>query len=234
MEGILEFARGPLFRLTFALMVLGLLRLFMLDIWGIIEAYRKAADKAMPWRLTAFRALEWLVPLTRLFNNRPVYSVISILFHIGLIVTPIFLYAHVDLWRGALGFGWVTLPKTVADILTVVAVVTAILLFIGRVAYTASRAISRKQDYLWPLLLAVPFATGFVCANLSISAGAYQWFMLIHILSAEVIFVAIPFTKIAHCVLQPLGAFVGMVAWRFPEETDVEVCTTLNKKGAPV
>ena len=234
MEGFLAFAKGPLFRLTFALMVLGLLRVFMLDIWGIIEAYRKSADKNIPWGLTVSRTLEWIIPLKRLFHNRPVYSVISIFFHIGLIITPLFLYAHVALWREGLGFGWFTLSKGAADVLTVVAVVTALLLFIGRLANEASRSISRKQDILWPLVLSLPFVTGFICANGAVSAAAYQWFMLVHILSAELVFVLIPFTKIAHCVLQPLGAVIGMIAWRFPEETDETVCTTLNKKGAPV
>jgi nitrate reductase gamma subunit len=234
LEAILEFAQGPLFRLTFALMVLGLLRILFLDIWGIAEAYGKAADKKVPWRLTFSRTVEWLVPIKRLLHNRPVYSVVSILFHVGLILVPIFLYAHVELWRSGLGFGWPTLPKVWADWLTILTVATALMLLIGRIGSAASRFLSRKQDYAWPIILMVPFATGYVCANMGISAGAYQWFMLIHVLSAEVIFVLIPFTKIAHCVLQPLGSVVSAIAWRFPPETDDEVCSTLNKKGAPV
>jgi hypothetical protein len=49
-ETLLDFARGPLFRLTFALMALGLLRILLLDIIGAIEAYRRAGDKTVQWK----------------------------------------------------------------------------------------------------------------------------------------------------------------------------------------
>jgi len=110
MEAWLEFSKGPLFRLCFAVMVLGLIRIFFLDIWGIYKAYRKAGDKTMPWKLIISRGLEWLIPVKRVGHNRPVYSIISILFHIGLLIVPLFLFAHVQLWKESLGFGWITLP----------------------------------------------------------------------------------------------------------------------------
>jgi nitrate reductase gamma subunit len=234
MEALLNFARGPLFRLTFALMMLGLLRILVLDVWSVINSYRKAGDKSMPWRLVIRRTLQWLAPFNRVFNNRPVYSMLSILFHVGLILVPVFLYAHVLLWEKAIGISWSTLPKTVADVLTVSTIVTAILLFIGRVANRSSSFLSRKQDYLWPLLLMIPFASGFICANFAVSPSIYQIFMLIHILSGELIFLLIPFTKIAHCVLMPLSQLICTLAWKFPPETDDDICTTLNKKGARV
>ena len=80
----------------------------------------------------------------------------------------------------------------------------------------------------------MPFVTGYVCANLGVSAGVYRACMLVHILSGELIFVLLPFTKIAHCVLMPLSQMVGTLAWKFPAAVDEDVTTTLNKKGAPV
>ena len=58
--------------------------------------------------------------------------------------------------------------------------------------------------------------------------------MLIHVYAGNLIMVMIPFTKIAHCVLMPLSQFISNLAWKFPAGTDDDVCTTLNKKGAPV
>ena len=234
MEALLGFAKGPLFRLTFAIMVLGLLRILFLDLVGMYEAYRKAGDKSIPWKLTISRTLQWLFPVKRVINHRPLYSIFAILFHVGLIVTPLFLYAHVQLWKSGLGFGWFTLSHELADVLTLLTIGGGLAIFIGRVAFEKSRALSRKQDYLWPLLLIVPFITGIICANATISPKVYDVTMLIHIFSAELIFVALPFTKIAHCVLQPLSQLVGVLAWKFPAEVDDDVCTTLNKKGAPV
>lgn len=234
MDAVLDFARGPLFRFTFAIMMLGLLRLLILDIVGTVEAYRRAGDKTMPWRLVIRRSLAWFIPVNRVFHNRPVYSLFSILFHVGLILVPIFLYAHIQLWAGEVGISWRALPEIAADILTINTVAFALLLFIGRVSKRTSSFLSRRQDYFWPLLLSVPFITGFICANLGVGLTAYRIFMLVHVLSAELIFVLIPFTKIAHCVLMPLSQLVCTMGWKFPPDTDDKICTTLDKKGAPV
>ncbi len=234
MDALLDFARGPLFRFSFAILVLGLLRILILDIWGIIEALRKTDDKKIPWKLVSIRTLEWFVPVRKVFSNRPIYSSLSILFHVGLLLVPIFLYAHISLWKGTVGFGWPALPKLWADILTLLAIGTALALFTGRIISKTSSFLSRKQDYLWPLILVIPFLTGFICANAGVSPVLYRICMLTHILSAEIIFVLIPFTKIAHCIIMPLSQLVATIAWKFPPETDEAVCTTLNKKGAPV
>ncbi|MEJ2495026.1 MAG: hypothetical protein P8Y79_11945 [Ignavibacteriaceae bacterium] len=234
MESWLEFARGPLFRLSFAILILGLLRILFLDIWGAYKAYRKAGDKSMPWKLILNRSMEWLFPVKRVAHNRPVYSIFSILFHIGLILVPVFLFAHVKLWERSVGISWMTLPYNLAYWLTVSTIVFAIALIIGRIFNKSSSFISRKQDYLWPVLLLIPFITGFVCANLNVDPKSYQFFMLMHVLSGDLIFVLIPFTKIAHCVLMPLSQVVCTLAWKFPPNTDEDICTTLNKKGAPV
>lgn len=234
MEGLLEFARGPLFRFSLAVMLLGLARVILLDLSAAYMAWRRAGDKTIPWNWIIRRTLMWFFPVNRIFASRPVYSLYSILFHVGLLLVPIFLYAHVELWRGAIGFGWWTLPKGVADWLTMATIVFGLLLVISRIASQSSRFLSRKQDFLWPIILLFPFVTGYICANTGVGPSAYQFFMLVHILSAEAIFILLPFTKIAHCVLMPMSQFISALAWKFPPETDEDICTTLNKKGAPV
>jgi len=133
-----------------------------------------------------------------------------------------------------LGFGWPALPKVWADWLTLLTIATAAGLLIGRISSRASRFISRKQDFLWPVLLLIPFISGYACANLSVAPKLYQFLMLLHVLSAQLIFVLLPFTKIAHCVLMPLSQLISALAWKFPPDTDDDICTTLGKKGAPV
>ena len=234
MESFLNFARGPLFRLCFAVMILGLIRIFYLDIWGAFKAYRKAGDKRMPWKLIISRGMEWLFPVKRIAHNRPVYSLLSVLFHVGLLLVPIFLFAHVQLWKASIGIGWITLPYQAAYWLTLSTIVFAFSLFLGRLFSKSASFISRKQDYFWPLLLLIPFLTGFVCAHLNVNPQTYQTYMLIHVLAGDLIFVLIPFTKIAHCVLMPLSQIICTLAWKFPPDTDDAISTTLNKKGVPV
>ncbi len=237
MEAWLEFARGPLFRFTFGLCLLGLLRNIVLAVWSIGRAYHKAGDKQLPWALIRQRTIRWLFPFQLSRKNRFFYSICSILFHIGLILVPIFLFAHLRLWESAFGIGWLTrfaLPKLFADILTVTTIITAMILFFGRVGSSASRVISSTQDILWPILLMLPFISGLLCAYPTFDPLNYHTMMLIHILSAELIFVLLPFTKIAHCVLVPFSHLVSELGWRFPRTAGRDVDITLGKQGQPL
>jgi nitrate reductase gamma subunit len=234
MESLLEFSKGPLFRLCFSIMILGLIRILFIDIRGAVIAYRKAGDKTMPWNLIFRRSLEWIFPIKRLGRNRPLYSILSVLFHIGLLITPIFLFAHIQLWKEGIGISWPALSYNWAYFLTSLTIISGAALFFGRVFSKSSSFLSRKQDYFWPLLLLIPFVTGYLCAHMNVNPKFYQVFMLIHILSGNLIFILIPFTKIAHCVLMPLSQVICILAWKFPPDTDDVVCTTLNKKGDPV
>lgn len=233
MESWIEFGRGPLFRLAFALMVLGLLRIVVFTVVGVIEAYRRNSDKILNWREIVIQTIEWLLPVRRLWRRRPVYSSISLLFHVGLLSVPLFLAAHVLLWKRAVGFAWGAIPQVVANDLTLVVVVCGLALFIGRVWHPGARTLSRRQDYLWPLLLVVPFATGYTCSNLAIGPRAYDALMLLHVFSADLIMLLIPFTKIAHCVLSPLSQVVTAVAWKFPVGAGDRVAATLGYADRP-
>lgn len=234
MEYLLDFARGPLFRFCFALMVLGLLRLFFLTIYGIIRAWLRAGDKTLRWNYILRYTLYWLFPAQRVFVYRPFYSVLSIVFHIGLIVTPIFLFSHIRLWAASLGFGWPALNKSIADILTISTITAGVFLIIGRISSKASRSISRKQDFLWVPLLLIPFITGMLGVNGDLAPKAYRIVMLVHFLSADLIFALTPFTKVAHCVLMPFSQLVSAQGWRFPANYGDDVETTLGRKELPI
>lgn len=234
MESVLEFARGPLFQLTFALMVLGLLRTLGLAIFGIIRLRRQAGNQQVAFGAVLKRTVQWLIPVERLWRVRPIYSLISVIFHVGLIVVPIFLLAHIQLWERGLGLRWLALPPLAADVLAISTVVTGLLLFIGRVGHRAARTLSRFQDYLWPPLLILPFLSGFLAVHTSLCPFDYRVMLLIHILSAELIFVLIPFTKIAHCVLLPLSQLVSELGWRFPANFGRDLTITLGKEGEPI
>ncbi len=230
MQELIEFCRGPLFRLTFFVMVFGLIRILVLDIWGAVEAYRRAGDKDLAWGSAISKTAQWLFPIKHAFTQRPLYSLLSILFHIGLITVPIFLWAHVRLWEESIGLSWWTLPYNWADILTITTIASGLFLLVGRLSSATSRFLSRKQDFLWPILLIIPFISGYVCASLSVSPATYQVFMLIHLLSAEFIFVLMPFSKIAHCVVMPLSQFIIILAWKFPARVNEPISRTLQKE----
>ena len=233
-ESMLDFARGPLFRFTFALMVFGLVRLVGLTIYGTVRTYLLAGDKRVAWPIVRERTLWALFPFLRLRRTRAVYGMVSVVFHIGLILVPVFLFAHVHLWERGIGISWLTLPPLAADVLTIVVIVASVALFVGRVSSPLSRVLSRAQDYAWPLLLLIPFVSGFFASHPTWCPIGYHLMMLIHVLSAELIFVLIPFSKIAHCVLIPFSQLVSDLGWRFPATAGRDVAKALGKESVPI
>jgi nitrate reductase gamma subunit len=229
----IEFGRGPLFRLCFVLMVLGLLRILVMTSLGIIEAYGRNADKIVPWKEIRNKTLAWLFPIGRLWRQRPYYSVFSFAFHVAMIVTPLFLASHILLWRSSVGFGWPALPQELANWLTLLVIATGLGLFFGRALDSRARQVSRLQDYLWPLLIATPFVTGYIASNAVIGPRTYQQMMLVHVYAGDLIMLMIPFTKIAHCVLMPLSQLVTGIAWKFPAGAGDRVIETLGLADRP-
>jgi nitrate reductase gamma subunit len=229
----IDFARGSLFRLCFALMVLGLLRIFLVTLLGVKEAYQRNSDRRVSWKEISRQTLGWLFPVGRLWRERPIYSVFSFLFHVGMIVTPLFLASHVLLWRNSVGFGWSALPQNVANWLTLLVIFTGTGIFLGRVLRSGARKLSKLQDFLWPLLIMTPFVTGYIASNAVISPRTYQEMMLVHIYAGDLILLMIPFTKLAHCVLTPLSQLVTGIAWKFPAGAGDRVAETLGFADRP-
>ena len=67
--------------------------------------------------------------------------------------------------------------------------------------------VTSASDYILLAIVAAPFITGFL--------AYYQWFayqtlLILHILSGEIMLVAIPFTRLSHMLLAPLTrAYMG-------------------------
>ncbi len=225
----LDLARGPIFQFSFALMMLGLLRHAALTLMCIRRIVARAGNPKVAYG-TALRAtLLWLFPFKKL-NNRITYSITSVIFHIGLIITPIFLAAHILLWQRGIGLSWPGISNSTADVSTVITIVSGIGLIIGRAASRNSRAISRFQDFLLPILLIIPFLSGLLAGHPALNPFSYQATMLIHVMSGNLIFILIPFTKLAHAILLPATQLVSEAAWHFPANSGVDVALALQKE----
>lgn len=233
METLLDFARGPAFVFAFSFMILGLFRHLVLTIWEIVRAMRRAGDKTFPYRQICIATAKWLLPLDKLKNDM-LFSLTSILFHVAILIVPIFLAGHIALWARGIGVSWPAIPNSLADGLTIVAVVTAVALVVQCVSAGATRTLSRFQDYALPLAIAVPFATGFLVMHPSINPFSFQAMMLVHVMSANLVFVLIPITKLSHAILIPGTQVVSEVAWHWPADAGSKLAVTLGKEDEPV
>ena len=233
MESALAFARGPLFTACFLLMALGLSRLVFLRSWEYRQSWRRASRESFPFGKALREMAMWLFPLARLHRVSQVIGVVSFVFHIGLILVPLFLAEHVLLWRRGVGLSWWTLPRTSADVLTLLTVATALTLFGIRTFHPAARFMSRVSDYLLLVLLIVPFASGFLASHPQWNPFSYQATMLVHVLAGNFVLALMPFTKLSHAVLFPFERVSSEVYWRFPAGAGDSVAAALHGRKEP-
>jgi nitrate reductase gamma subunit len=233
MEQWLEWARGPVFRACFVIMLLGLARAVVLNtvsIGSLIYASKKN-QREVPWGTVLTATLQWMFPVKKGFEARAVFSATSMLFHICIIVTPIFLSAHILLWERGLGISWPAIGNLAADYLTLLAILTGVALLAQRVGARASRAISRPQDYFLPLLLIAPFVTGYLGMHPSLNPFGYNGTMFVHVMSANLIFLLIPFTKMSHVALFPGTQLISEMGWHLKPGGGEQVAIALGKEN---
>ncbi len=229
----IDWARGPAFVFCFGFMILGYLRHIALTAVEIRRHLRRAGDKTLPLRTIAGATLRWLVPVDKL-KHQFLFSLTSIAFHVAILVVPLFLLGHIALWTRGLGLWWPGIPNEVADALTLIAVVTAAALVLQRAASRATRSLSRFQDFVIPLMVALPFATGFFVMHPAVNPFSFSVALFLHVMSANLLFVLMPLTKLSHAVLLPSVQLVSEVAWHWPADSGSRVAVTLNKEEEPV
>ena len=214
---LLEFARGPLFVATLSFMVLGLLRRFVSHLWQFRASLRRLAHRNIDVGANVRDSLLWLVPVRHLYRNRPLISLTSFVFHLGILIVPLFLVGHIDQWRSGVGLAWRGIAPGLADALTLLTIAGAVVLLGFRIFDAAGRALSRAGDYLLLVAVLVPFVSGFAAMHPAWNPARYDTMMLVHVLSAELLFVLLPTTKLSHSVLFLFARFSSAVFWKMPE-----------------
>lgn len=223
----LDFAQGPVFRCAFALMVLGLLRNAVLAVSDTVAAYLTTDAKPVFWR--RFRQHIWwfLFPSVVLHRARPGGGTRMFIYHLGLfsvalvfritaVLVPAFMVAHVYLWERNIGFAWPTMSASLADKLSVVTIVAGVVLFLGRLYSPILRQIEPGWSFLKPLVLILPFVTGVMAMHPTWSPFDYHLVLLIHVLSAALVFVMVPFGRMLMCVHTSLEEIIPEAVWRRP------------------
>ncbi len=141
----------------------------------------------------------WMMPYgTRSWRVKPIVTFFVFSLHIGVLFTPIFLSAHNIILKEKFNFSFFTIPDALADILTIIVIVSAVVLLIRRLVLPEVRNITDFKDYMMIAITIAPFLTGFLAYH---QAGDSQFWTIVHIISGEIMLVAIPFTKLSHFVM---------------------------------
>lgn len=233
LDAWLAWAQGPLFVAALVFMVLGLLRLVLLLAGGLARNLRRAGDARLPAGRIAATTVRWLLPL-RAWRERRAYGLATLAFHLGILVVPFFVAGHIALIRGWTGLAWPALPRLLLDVLTLAAVAAALAIVLQRARARDARALSRAGDYLLPLLVGLPFLTGFLASHPGLQPLDARAMLLAHVLSGNLLLFLVPVTKIAHCALLPFTQLASQVAWRFVPGAGARVALALGKKEEAV
>jgi len=234
MESILTFARGPLLYFALAVFFLGMLRQVGLTVAELVRAYRKAGDQVIPYRLLFRQSLGWIIPVKGLRGTRVPYTVASVVFHLGMLLVTLFLSGHVQLIKKGIGIAWPTLQPAVADVLTITTLAALAALLLFRLGSRGLRFLSTFQDWFLLVLCMVPLLSGYYVAHPVGSPLPFWLTYLIHLLSAELLVLLIPFTKLAHVVLFPFTRISWELGWHFVPGAGEKVRIALGKEGEPV
>jgi nitrate reductase gamma subunit len=197
-----ELVTGPLAWLSFGIFALGLLYRLVWYIRGLNwQMDRVTYTKNVAYGIKgALRSIfYWLVPFgTHSWRFYPGFTILVFVFHICLLATPVFLMGHNVLLLERWGFSLPTLPEGLADGMTVAVMIAALFIILRRIALPEVRIITKPYDFLILAIAVAPFLTGFLAFH---QVGSYDFWIVVHVLSGEIMLVAIPFTKLSHFLL---------------------------------
>ena len=191
---IYELVRGPFAWIALAIFILGsLYRVIFLLLTGKKEStpnYSKGAKDA------ARSVLHGLLPFgSTTMRKQPLFTIVTFLFHLCVIILPIFLLAHIVLWYESWKILWWSLPDMLADAMTLW-VMLACLYFIGRrLVVPEVKEVSRPGDVVLLIIILLTFLSGFLAYH---QIGPYRPILILHVISSEVLLVILPFSKLGH------------------------------------
>jgi nitrate reductase gamma subunit len=195
MHHIYQILSGPLLWITFGIFVFGsLYRIGSMIL--LVNRKEKFIFSFMSWKYGLRSICHWIVPFgsTNMRMN-PVMTLVTFIFHLCLIMTPVFLLSHAVLWDEYWNIQLWTLPDTLSDFMTLAVIGCCIFFLCRRIRLPEVRYLTSASDYVILGIVVMPFLTGFIAYHQWID---YPFFMILHILSAEIMLIAIPFSRLSH------------------------------------
>lgn len=192
---MLLWARGPGLVIAIAVFLFGS-TLRLLEIYSLGRktdlSLRRKDSPGSGWRTVFTRS----VPTTERFRRSPVTVTSGLLFHVGLLVVVLFLLPHIEFIRALTGLSWSALPTQAIDVVAVVSMLALVVALVHRMFDPVRRFLSTFADYVAWLLTFLPFVTGYMAYHHLLSD--YTLMLALHIVSAELLLVVLPFTKLSH------------------------------------
>ncbi len=188
-----SFVEGPLLWIVFSIVITGVIARFVFFFYAIIKSGK---DRDFRWLYSLATFGRSFVPFHNAVAKKPSYAVLRYIFHICLILVPVWLSGHIALWEESrFEWAWSALPDLWADWMTLLLLALAAYFLVRRIIVKDIRLTSSTSDYLLIVITVLPFLTGYFLAHGSLDSipflGNNMW--SIHILSGEAMLLVVAF-----------------------------------------
>ena len=197
------FVEGPLLWIAFLTFFIGSILRAALFL-SVSRKKDKIIYQYFSWKYVLATFGRWLLPLNKDVIKNPIFTILGYMFHICLIVVPIWFSGHISLWEESrFEWSWTPIPDGLADRMTLIFLAIALFFLLRRIVSADIRLLSTFSDYLLIVVVAMPFITGYFLTNGTVDNIGFlgENIQLIHMLSGELMLILIPFTKLSHFVL---------------------------------
>lgn len=200
MYALYDFVSGPLLWIAFIIFIGGCL--FRLISMAVLAKKKDPMVYVYMDLKYALRSIfHWIIPFrSENMKMRPVMTLVTFAFHICLLALPIFLFAHVLLWKETWDVSWWYISDPIADIMTLIVIASCIFFLVRRIVLPEVKFLTSTSDFVILGIVAAPFITGFWAYH---QWPGYSFMLILHILSGEVMLAAIPFTRLSHMIFFP-------------------------------
>ncbi|EXJ15717.1 hypothetical protein [Imhoffiella purpurea] len=193
--GFLLWVKGPMFNIALAIFAIGLIAR-LVEIFLLGRAPNYAEPRAGEWGPGLRTMLSRTIADPGTFKRAPFNVVVGWVWHIGFLIALLLFIPHIELFKGVLGLYWPGLPNPVVDLVTAVTLITLLATLVHRLWHPVKRRISTTEDYLvWTIVFMVVL-TGYLAYHRLVEP--YPLALGMHILSAELMLIMLPFTKLTH------------------------------------
>lgn len=202
---VYDFVRGPMVWISFLIFILGTcFQIFkFLSMTSIRESVKLKPGPAniLPKRKEEDEPkTDWFLKLKlSIAGVNPFMVIVTTVFHVLLVLMPLFVLGHNILWDNAVGFSLFSLSEEISDSLTLVVIICALIFLYRRLFSERVKAITTYADFIFLLLAAAPFVTGYLAYH-QVFAGSYKLIITLHMISGELMLMAVPFTKFVHMI----------------------------------
>jgi nitrate reductase gamma subunit len=204
---LLEFARGPALWFSLAVLAAG-------TVWRVLAIWRLGArpDLSEPRETRPLAGavrgiLVHMLPRKDVSRGTALAYLNGYVYHLGLAVIVFGYLPHIHFVKRLTGWAWPALPEPAVFVAVGLTFVSLFIALLARLTDPVRRLLSSFDDYFSWLVVFLPLATGMIAIHQSYAPGTVPMPPLdplplaVHLLSVELLFVWLPFGKLAHAFL---------------------------------